>query len=49
MTPDQKIKRWVSHTDAPIGEVFKCSLEEAVSAVEEAIGRLGGTVEKTSE
>ena len=35
--------------DAPIGEVFKCSVEEAVSAVEEAIGRLGGTVEKTSE
>ena len=36
-------------TDAPIGEVFKCSVEEAVRAVEEAIGRLGGTVEKTSE
>ena len=36
-------------TDAPIGEVFKCSVEEAVSAVEEAIGRLGGTVERTSE
>ena len=33
---------------APIGEVFKCSIAEAVSAVEEAIGRLGGTVEKTS-
>ena len=30
-------------TDAPIGEVFKCSVAEAVSAVEEAIGRLGGT------
>ena len=30
-------------TDAPIGEVFECSVEEAVSAVEEAIGRLGGT------
>ena len=27
-------------TDAPIGEVFKCSVGEAVSAVEEAIGRL---------
>ena len=36
-------------TDAPIGEVFRCSVAEAVSAVEEAIGRLGGTVEKTSE
>jgi len=35
--------------DSPIGEVFKFSVEEAVSAVEEAIGRLGGTVEKTSE
>ena len=30
-------------TDAPIGEVFKCSVAEAVSAVEEAIGRLSGT------
>jgi hypothetical protein len=30
-------------TDALIGEVFKCSVAEAVSAVEEAIGRLSGT------
>ena len=30
-------------TDAPIGEVFRCSVAQAVSAVEEAIGRLGGT------
>ena len=30
-------------TDAPIGEVFKCSVAEAVSAVEVAIGRLSGT------
>ncbi len=26
-------------TDAPIGEVFKCSVAEAVSAIEEAINR----------
>ena len=28
-------------TDAPIGEVFKCSVAEAVDAVEEAIRRQG--------
>ena len=44
-----EILKDVLDAKAPIGEVFKCSVAEAVSAVEEAIGRLGGTVEKTSE
>ena len=38
-----EILRDALDTDAPIGEVFKCSVAEAVSAIEEAIGRLGGT------
>ena len=38
-----EILKDVLDAKAPVDEVFKCSVEKAVSAVEEAIGRLGGT------